>query len=147
MAFEFQYRRRVEFADTDLAGIVHFANYLRYMEVAEHAFFRSLGLSVHASVDGRYIGWPRARAECNYRAPARFEDELDIHLIVREKNRKTITYDFDIRALDSRAVADGSVTVVCVSFDPATERMRAIPIPEWVDARIEAAPKDRTPAE
>ena len=35
--------RRVEFSDTDMAGIVHFANFYRYMEQAEHDFFRSLG--------------------------------------------------------------------------------------------------------
>jgi acyl-CoA thioester hydrolase len=38
---------RVEFFETDLAGIVHFANYYRFMEQAEHAFFRALGLKIH----------------------------------------------------------------------------------------------------
>ena len=46
MAYEFKAIRRVEFAETDMAGIVHYSNFFRYMETAEHGFFRSLGLSV-----------------------------------------------------------------------------------------------------
>ena len=43
MSYEFQITRRVEFSETDMAGIMHFSNYFRFMETAEHAFFRSLG--------------------------------------------------------------------------------------------------------
>ena len=56
MAHEYRYRRRVEFSETDLAGIVHFSNYFRYMEAAEHEFFRSLGLSIHLERDEAYRG-------------------------------------------------------------------------------------------
>ena len=63
MAYEFRILRRVEFSETDMAGIVHYSNFFRYMESAEHAFFRSLGLSVvdrpeHAP-EGERVGWPR----------------------------------------------------------------------------------------
>ena len=47
MPYEFKLTRRIEFAETDMAGIVHFANFYRMMEVTEHAFFRSLGFSLH----------------------------------------------------------------------------------------------------
>ncbi|MGY8650976.1 MAG: acyl-CoA thioesterase, partial [Verrucomicrobiia bacterium] len=57
---EFIITRRVEFSETDAAGIVHFANFYRYMEYAEHAFFRSLGRSiVDLDLD---IGWPRVHS-------------------------------------------------------------------------------------
>ena len=46
MAYEFKATRRVEFSDTDMAGIVHYANFFRFMETAEHGFYRSLGFSV-----------------------------------------------------------------------------------------------------
>ena len=49
MSYEFQITRRVEFSETDLAGIMHFSNFFRFMESAEHAFFRSLGFSVARS--------------------------------------------------------------------------------------------------
>ena len=53
---EFSIRRRVQFAETDLAGIAHFSNFVRWMEETEHAFFRSLGMSIvmhHGEVEKR----------------------------------------------------------------------------------------------
>ena len=94
MSYEFHCRQRVEFADTDMAGIVHFSNFFRYMERAEHEFLRSLGLSVHAVNGDDLVSWPRVNAECKFRAPLSFEDELDVHLLVREKRSKSITYEF-----------------------------------------------------
>ena len=47
MAYEYSIVRGVEFSDTDMAGIMHFSNFFRFMEAAEHGFFRSLGLSIH----------------------------------------------------------------------------------------------------
>ena len=69
---------RVEFSDTDAAGIVHFANFFRYMERVEHSFWRSLGLSVQSRVGDHDVGFPRVKVECEFAAPARFEDELDV---------------------------------------------------------------------
>jgi len=94
MAYEYHCRQRVEFADTDMAGIVHFANFFRYMERAEHEFLRALGLSVHAVNGDDVVSWPRVNAECKYRVPLSFEDELDVHLLVREKRSKSVTYEF-----------------------------------------------------
>jgi acyl-CoA thioester hydrolase len=140
MAYEFKRVFRVEFADTDMAGIVHFANFFRYMEVTEHAFFRSLGFSIHTHIDGRNIGWPRVHAECDYKSPLRFEDEVEVHLRVREKKSKALTYDFAFRKLDGTAVATGSLTAVCVAMDEQTGTMKAVTIPEVIAEKIEVAP-------
>ena len=43
MAYEFKATRQVEFSETDMAGIMHFSNFFRFMETAEHGFYRSLG--------------------------------------------------------------------------------------------------------
>jgi acyl-CoA thioester hydrolase len=145
MASEFVERHRVEFADTDMAGIMHFAGFFRFMEATEHAFFRSLGLSIHMTVGEQSIGWPRVRAECEYLQPLRFEDEVEVRLRVREKKSKSLTYDFVFRRPGEAAeavVARGSLTVVCVALDPETRRMRAVPIPELIAGRIEAAPTE-----
>src|SRR4051794_1938674 len=53
----FQYSRRVAFAETDLAGIVHFSTFFRYMEEAEHALWRAAGLPVFQTMNN--AGWPR----------------------------------------------------------------------------------------
>lgn len=144
MPCEFRRADRVEFSDTDLAGIVHFSNYFRYMERAEHAFLRTLGFSVHMQFEGRTIGWPRVQAECSYRKPLRFEDELEVHLLVRQKKEKSLTYEFIFRKREEDAleeVARGTITAVCVELDPETRKLRAIPIPEALAAQLEVAPE------
>jgi len=140
MPYEFRLKRRVEFAETDMAGIVHFSNFFRYMEMAEHEFLRSLGLSVHACIEGRVVAWPRIHAECSYQAPARFEDELEIVLSVRQKRTKSVTYDFSFLKDGEKRIATGTVTAVCATLDPVTGRMSSIPIPESIDRMIEQAP-------
>ena len=52
MAYEYKIVREVEFSDTDMAGIMHFSNFFRFMEAAEHGFFRSLGLSISYDTSG-----------------------------------------------------------------------------------------------
>ncbi len=143
MPYEFHCRQRVEFADTDMAGIVHFSNFFRYMERVEHEFLRSLGLCVHAVNGDDLVSWPRVHAECKFRAPLCFEDEFDVHLLVREKRPKSVTYEFRFCKPDAEGlVAVGSITVVSVSIDRATGRMTSIPIPESIDRLIEVAPRE-----
>ena len=60
-----------------MAGIVHFSNFFRYMESAEHAFFRSFGHSVTLNEMDEMMGLPRVQASCDYRHPLRFEDEME----------------------------------------------------------------------
>ncbi len=79
MASSFRMSRRVEFCETDMAGIVHFSNFYKWMEQIEHAFFRSLGLSIVSHLeDGSTIGWPRVSAQCRFESPAHYEDILDV---------------------------------------------------------------------
>src|SRR5579884_4042575 len=92
MATEFRTSRRIEFADTDMAGIVHFANFFRFMEAAEQAFLRSRGLSVVMEWEGEAISFPRVSASCDYTRPVRFEDILDITVQVANVGRKSVTY-------------------------------------------------------
>jgi acyl-CoA thioester hydrolase len=139
MALDFTLRRRVEFADTDMAGIVHFSRYFHYMEAAEHAFFRSLGFSIAEKGSG--IGWPRVEVSCEYLAPLRFEDELDIHLLVTQKRSKSLSYEFRLVKVAPGLeveVARGKMTVVCVAMDPETGAMKATPIPESLVACLDA---------
>src|SRR6266568_8630143 len=117
MAYEFKLVRRVEFADTDMVGIVHYSNFFRYMEAAEHGFFRSLGLSVVTRQVDPPLGWPRVHAECDYKQPLLFEDEVEIQMLVREKKSKSLSYLFrflKVNASPPVEVARGSLTVVCV---------------------------------
>src|ERR1035441_6112254 len=98
MPYEFQVTRRVEFSETDLAGIMHFSNFFRFMESAEHAFFRSLGFSVTQSRDGLEMCLPRVHAECDYAVPLRFDDEVMVRLLVERKGKRSLTYQFRFRS-------------------------------------------------
>src|SRR5439155_22588491 len=141
MPYEFKLVRRVEFSETDMVGIVHYSNFFRYMESAEHGFFRSLGFSVVTRQVDPPVGWPRVHAECNYQQPLRFEDEVEIHMVVSAKKSKSLTYSFRFRKLNGPApveVASGSLTVVCVTHQGG--KMRAATIPKEIADKIEAAP-------
>lgn len=141
MPCEFKLTRQVEFSDTDMAGIMHFSNFFRFMEAAEHAFFRSLGTSIHPA--GSELGWPRVHAGCDFKYPLRFEDVVEIRLLVREKKEKSIVYTFVFRKLNeqpAREVARGTLAVACVKRDKTGGRMRGIPIPKAIADKIEVAP-------
>ena len=90
----FKTQRRVEFRDTDTAGIVHFSNFFAYMEQAEHALLRSIDLGVICEIDGQTISWPRVNAQCNYRNAIKFEEIIDIHVSVTKIGTKSLTYGF-----------------------------------------------------
>ena len=141
MPSEFKHTRRIEFAETDMAGIVHFANFFRMMENTEHEFFRSLGFSIHEQENGTTIGWPRVSVSCDFSRPLRFEDVVEIHLIVAEVRTRSIRYAFIFRnAADGAEVARGTVSTVCAIVDKTTGKLSAIPIPERIRAKITAAP-------
>ena len=143
MACKFKLTRQVEFSETDMAGIMHFSNFFRYMEVAEHAFFRSLGTSIHAA--GNSLGWPRVHVECDFKHPLRFEDVVEISLFVREKKKKSLVYTFVFRKLNeqpAREVARGTVVVACVKRDKSSGKMTGIPIPRALADKIEVAPEE-----
>src|SRR5437762_11390922 len=112
MSAPFATSRRVEFHDTDMAGIVHFTAFFRYMEAAEHDLLRSLGLRVLHETSTGQISWPRVAASCDFRQPARFEDELTIEVGIARIGEKSITYHFSFLC-EGNLVAEGSMTSVC----------------------------------
>ena len=128
-------RRRVEFRDTDAAGIVHFSAFFFWMESAEHELLRSVGLHViDRQADGSEYSWPRVSVSCDYRSAIRFGDEIDIAVHVAELGRSSITYRF-VFEHDGRAVAEGRVVAVRCLVRPGG-RLQAVAIPEDVVARL-----------
>ena len=153
MAHTFRDRRRIEFYETDMAGIVHFSNFFRFMESTEHAFFRSLGLSLHRGglagegSQGGMSGWARVGAECEFRRPLFYMDEVEVELMVRAKKRSSLAYDFVFRRVADRdgpltphEIAIGRLSVVHVTAENGG-RMKASGIPPDVARAIEVAPR------
>jgi len=127
-------KRRIQFHDTDMAGVVHFSNYFRMMEEVEHAFFRSLGLSIVMTHEALEIGWPRVAASCEYFGPLKFEDEVELIMRVTKVGEKSFNYEVEFQ-WEGRKVALGKMTSVCCEM--LDTGMRSIPIPPGIRKKLE----------
>ena len=136
MIGEHRLQRRVQFYETDVAGIVHFSWFYRYMEEAEHALWRMAGLSIAAP--GAKIGFPRVAASFEFHKPLHFEEEFEVHVRIVEIASKTIRYEARI-SRGNTSVATGHLTVVCVRKQP-NEPMQSIQIPRDVVERLCVVP-------
>lgn len=133
---EHRIRRKVEYVDTDMSGIVHFSRFLIYMENAEHAFLKAVGAGVHwRDAQGREMSWPRVSVSCDYLSPARYGDELEIHLRVLRKGVRSMTYGIEITCGGATLARGKSTCACCVINDPSG--IKAIPIPEEIASKIE----------
>jgi len=136
MAPHFTHPCRVEFTDTDAAGIAHFTAVFRWMEQAEHAYLRSLGFSVHGEHNGVLYGFPRGEVSARFSRPVRFEDELEVRLTVAARSRSTITYTHRVVTAEGEdLVAEGTVKVIHVERQ-ADGGFRAASLPEALTAAL-----------
>jgi YbgC/YbaW family acyl-CoA thioester hydrolase len=135
----FQYTRSVFFYETDLAGVVHFSCYFRYMEEAEHALWRAAGLTVDRA--GGEIGYPRVSATFDYKSPLFFEDAFTIVARVHAVSKRTIKYSF-VFTRGETAIGTGWLTTTCAARDE-TGAMRSVPIPPGVVSSLRAAAGQR----
>jgi acyl-CoA thioester hydrolase len=131
----FSYTRTVFFYETDLAGVVHFSCYFRYMEEAEHALWRAAGLTVDRA--GANIGYPRVSATFDYRSPLFFEDELTIVARVHAVSKRTIKYSF-VFSRGETAIGTGWLTTACATRQDDGS-MRAVAVPPGVVSSLRAA--------
>ena len=134
MPSHYRLKRRVQFYETDAAGIVHFSWFYRYMEEAEHALWREVGLSI-APREEEEVGFPRVAASFDFHRPLYFEDEFEIDLVVKEITAKTIRYTATVTSGDNH-IATGSLTIICVR-KKFGEPMKAIAIPAGIADRFE----------
>ncbi len=132
--------RRVEFCDTDMAGMMHFSNFLRFMEFAEQEFRRVRGLSVNWVEGAGHFGFPRVSATCDYLKPARFEQVLEIAVTVDKIGDKSVSFGFEFRH-EGTAIARGKMTSVCclVGTGGAIEAVR---IPDAIRIKLAGSPAE-----
>ncbi|MBL9206000.1 MAG: acyl-CoA thioesterase [Opitutaceae bacterium] len=131
--------RRVAFHETDAAGIMHFSNFYRWMEVCEHEWFRALTLPMMSTTaEGIRLGWPRREASCSFMRPLRCDDEVRVTASVVAVGTTSVTFEFVFekdRAGRWTEVARGRMTTVHVRQD-STGRMEAEPLPMPVRAAL-----------
>jgi acyl-CoA thioester hydrolase len=127
--------RRVEFRDTDAAGIVHFSRFFTLMEESEHELLRHLGMSVMQPDGDGKVTWPRVSANCDFRGSARFEEELQIEVRIERIGEKSVTYAF--RFLNGgQMIAEGNLVAVCCRMLPG-KPLTSIPIPAEIRTKLE----------
>lgn len=110
----FKYRVRVPYAHTDQMRFVYYANYLVYFEMARAAMLREIGLP-YGELEKQGVFLPVVEAHCKYKAPAHYDDELEI--ISRcelDGVRLKVSYDVS-RA--GKMIVTGYTIHVCVSAD------------------------------
>lgn len=135
MSEPFRTTRRVEFADTDMAGIAHFSNFFRWMEAAEVDFLRARGISVTMKWEGEKIGFPRVAASCDFVHPVRFLDEMEIAVQVQRVGTKSVTYAFEFYHKGELA-AKGQISAVCCRIH-GNDLMESMEIPAGIRTLLE----------
>jgi acyl-CoA thioester hydrolase len=131
-------RLRVRFYETDLMGIVHHGSYVAYLEVARVEWLRRRGVA--------YVSWAQrglhlavVELSLRYRAPARFDDEIDVETVLGERKAASIRFDYRLqRSADGVLLAEGSTRLACVDEKGALKRVHG----EMLDvlSRAELAP-------
>lgn len=145
MIHDITIRRRVEFSETDMAGLVHFSNYFRYAEAAEAELFRRLQVPLIRTTRLSSEGWPRVRAHCDFSAPLYFDEAFEVHLVIKALKIKAIEYAFRIHKTGAEGarvrVARGGFTSVFARLEKDGGAMTSMTIPDAILDQIEPAPE------
>ena len=116
---------RVYYEDTDLAGIVYYANYLKFIERARTEWVRGLGVDQAQMRSETGVVFAVRRIEADYLRPARFDDELVVETRLIAVTGARIVLEQDITRLSERVFA-ATVTLVCLTDDGHPARVPAL---------------------
>lgn len=105
---------RVYYEDTDLAGIVYYANYLKFIERARTEWVRGLGVDQKALKESEGIVFAVRRVEADYLSPARFDDDLVVETALEAVTGARIILHQEVKR-DEEVLFAAQVTVVALS--------------------------------
>ena len=142
--------RRVEFHETDRAGMVHYSNYFRYLDTAVGEFFRALAqpgplTRYWGGTKDEEMDWVYVSASCDFKKPAQFDDLVRIHLGVKRIGNKSLTFAVSFQRAGEE-IARGEAVIVC--SQGMQGQPRTLPIPPEIRERISVAPwcEEKQPA-
>lgn len=116
---------RVRYAETDQMSVVYYANYLVWFEIGRTDYCRQRGFAYRdmEKEDGLCI--IVAEARCRYKAPARYDDEIEVRTCLKEVRRRVLVFDYEIyRRPDDELLAEGETVHVITDL---SGRPRALP--------------------
>jgi len=133
----FIYRHTVAFHETDAAGLVHFSNYFRWMEITEHAFLKSQQIDLfEVDATGSLRGWPRGFASAHFHSPLVYGDAIECHLSIAAVRSCAVTYDMNIfkcSGTERIRAASTAMTSIYAQKNISTQTFAAVLLPEdWV---------------
>lgn len=130
----YKHRLKVRYVETDQMGLVHHASHLAYLEEARTEYMSSLGMP-YGSVEAAGIGLPVRRVELRYRAPAFYEDELEVSVTVAGLRAASIRFEYSIRRpADGGTLLDGMVELACMDL----ESREPVILPQEIRSKLEA---------
>jgi acyl-CoA thioester hydrolase len=98
-------RLRVRYAETDQMGVVYYANYFVWFEVARTEWIRATGWS-YRDMEADGVSLPVIEAHCDYRRPARYDDEVEIRTVAQLLSPVRVRFDYELmRAGDDQPLA------------------------------------------
>ena len=122
----FAHRQRVRFGETDMQGVVYYANYLLFAEVGRVAYLRALGIEYGRDLIDQGVDFTIGEASVRYLAPLRFDDEYDIRVRVGEIRNSSWAFEYAFERSDGLRCAEGKT--IQVMLDLATKRpVRILP--------------------
>lgn len=129
---------RVYYEDTDAAGVVYYANYLRFLERARTEWLRGAGFEQQKIIDEQGLVFVVKRVEADYHVPGKLDDELRVELEVDKLGNASLV--FAQRVLrGSTVLLDARVTVVCVNIQLAKPAPIPAPMREKLKEILKAA--------
>ncbi len=117
--FIFYYLHRVRYSEVDAQAIVFFANYMNYFDSAHTEYMRDLGFDYQGYVKSSNTDFHILKVQVQYHAPARFDDELEIHVRTSRIGRSSMDVDFEIYMKNSDELIT-SATSTMINADQAT---------------------------
>ncbi|MEM8776506.1 MAG: tol-pal system-associated acyl-CoA thioesterase [Pseudomonadota bacterium] len=115
---------RVYYEDTDMAGVVYYVNYLKYIERARSDWVREMGIDQNAMRDDDGIVFVVRRVEADYLASARFDDELEVQTNVVSASGVRLIMEQHVTRQEA-CLFSAIVTIVCVNADGKPVRLPA----------------------
>ncbi len=123
---EFWFQHRVSYGETDTMGVLYYAEYLHIFERSRSAYIRAHGLS-YKDVEQRGLFLPVREAGCRYRSPARYDDLLELRILVKDWSRASFTFDYELfDETRTRLLATGFTQHACVNAEA-----KPISVPGW----------------
>ncbi len=121
----------VSYGETDAMGVVYYAEYIHFFERARGAMCRACGLG-YGKIEEAGFMLPVREAECRYRSPARYDDNVQIHARIVEWRRASVRFRYEIWNEDRTKLLCEGMTLHAV----VNREGRPVAVPEWIKEKL-----------